>query len=207
MGLFSKDIKSMDDLFLHTLQDIFYAEKLIVKALPKMIEKATNRELTSGLSNHLHETEGQIARLEQVFAKLGQTPRGIDCPAIDGLIKEADEVAGEVDDTKVLDAAIIGSAQAVEHYEIARYGTLIAWAGELGHDNVISLLNANLKEEKATDKKLNALAEGTVNRRATGRAAIGRDSAAPRSGSTRAATHGLTKKRTGKAKRAARKKK
>src|SRR5215510_9064592 len=193
MGLFSKDIKSMDDLFLHTLQDIFYAEKLIVKALLKMIEKATNRELTSGLSNHLHETEGQIARLEQVFAKLGQTPRGIDCPSIDGLIKEADEVAGEVDDTKVLDAAIIGSAQAVEHYEIARYGTLIAWAGELGHDNVISLLNANLKEEKATDKKLNALAEGTVNRRATGRAATTRDAAA-RSGSVRAATHGLTKK-------------
>ena len=160
MGLFSKDIKSMDDLFLHTLQDIFYAENQIVKALPKLIEKATNRELTSGLSKHLRETEGQIARLEKVFAKLGQTPRGIDCPAIDGLIKEADEVAGEVDNSKVLDAAIIGSAQAVEHYEIARYGTLIAWAEELGHDNVISLLNANLKEEKAADKKLNALAEG-----------------------------------------------
>jgi ferritin-like metal-binding protein YciE len=206
MGLFSKDIKSMDDLFLHTLRDIFYAENQIVKALPKLIEKATNRELTSGLSSHLRETEGQIVRLEQVFAKLGQTPRGIDCPAIDGLIKEADEVAGEVDNTKVLDAAIIGSAQAVEHYEIARYGTLIAWAEELGHDNVISLLNANLKEEKAADKKLNALAEGTVNRRATGHAAIGRDSAAPRSGSTRAATHGLTNKRTGNAKRASRKK-
>lgn len=205
MGLFSKDIKSMDDLFLHTLRDIFYAENQIVKALPKLIEKATNRELTSGLSHHLHETEGQIARLEQVFAKLGQTPRGIDCPAIDGLIKEADEVAGEVDDSKVLDAAIIGSAQAVEHYEIARYGTLIAWAEELGHDNVVSLLNANLKEEKAADKKLNALAEGTVNRRAAG-AGTGRDSAA-RSGSVRAATHGLTKKRTGKAKRASRRKK
>ena len=206
MGLFTKDIKSMDDLFLHTLRDIFYAENQIVKALPKLIEKATNRELTSGLSHHLHETEGQIARLEQVFAKLGQTPRGIDCPAIDGLIKEADEVAGEVDNSKVLDAAIIGSAQAVEHYEIARYGTLIAWAEELGHDNVISLLNANLKEEKAADKKLNALAEGTVNRRATG-AGTGRDRAAPRAGSIRAATHGLTKKRTGKAKRAPRKKK
>ena len=207
MGLFSKDIKSMDDLFLHTLRDIFYAENQIVKALPKLIEKATNRELTSGLSHHLRETEGQIARLEQVFAKLGQTPRGIDCPAIDGLIKEADEVAGEVDDSKVLDAAIIGSAQAVEHYEIARYGTLIAWAEELGHDNVISLLNANLKEEKAADKKLNALAEGTVNRRATGRTGTSRASAAPRAGSIRAATHGLTKKRTGKAKRSPRRKK
>jgi ferritin-like metal-binding protein YciE len=205
MGLFSKDIKSMDDLFLHTLQDIFYAENRIVRALPKLIEKATNRELAAGLRSHLRETEGQVERLEQVFAKLGQTPRGVDCPAIDGLIKEADEVAGEVDDSKVLDAAIIGSAQAVEHYEIARYGTLIAWAEELGHANVVGLLNANLKEEKAADKKLNALAEGTVNRRATGRAGATRDSAQSRAGSTRAAAHGLTSKRTGKVKPARRK--
>jgi ferritin-like metal-binding protein YciE len=201
MGLFSKDIKSMDDLFLHTLQDIFYAEKQIVKSLPKLIEKATNRELASGLRNHLRETEGQVERLEQVFTKLGHTPRGVDCPAIDGLIKEADEVAGEVDDTKVLDAAIIGSAQAVEHYEIARYGTLIAWAQELGHANVINLLKANLKEEKAANLKLNALAEGTVNRRATGRTAAGRPGAESRAGSTRAAAQGLTRKRTGRVKR------
>lgn len=205
MGLFSKDIKSMDDLFLHTLQDIFYAENRIVRALPKLIEKATNRELAAGLRSHLRETEGQVERLEQVFAKLGQTPRGVDCPAIDGLIKEADEVAGEVDDSKVLDAAIIGSAQAVEHYEIARYGTLIAWADELGHANVVSLLKANLKEEKAANNKLNALAEGTVNRRATGRTVASRDSAQSRAGSTRAAAHGLTKKRTGKVRRARRK--
>jgi ferritin-like metal-binding protein YciE len=171
MGLFSKDIKSMDDLFLHTLQDVYYAENQIVKALPKLIDKATNRELTTGLRDHLRETEIQVARLEQVFERLGQEPKGVDCPAIDGLITEADEVAGEVEDKKVLDAAIIGSAQAVEHYEISRYGTLIAWAKELGHDNVVSLLNANLKEEKATDKKLNGLAEGGVNRRATGRTA------------------------------------
>ena len=171
MGLFSKDIKSMEDLFLHTLQDVFYAENQIVKALPKLIDKATNRELTTGLRDHLRETENQVARLEQVFEKFGHKPKGVDCPAIDGLIKEADEVAGEVDDKKVLDAAIIGSAQAVEHYEMSRYGTLIAWAKELGHDNVVSLLNANLKEEKAADKKLNGLAEGGVNRRATGRTA------------------------------------
>jgi hypothetical protein len=95
----------------------------------------------------------------------------VDCPAIDGLIKEADEMAGEVADKKVLDAAIIGSAQAVEHYEISRYGTLIAWAEALGHGNVVSLLSANLKQEKAADKRLNGLAEGGVNRRATGRAA------------------------------------
>ena len=169
MGLFSKDIKSMEDLFLHTLQDIYYAENQIVKSLPKMIEKATSTQLTAGLRTHLRETEGQVKRLEQVFKKLGQEPKGTDCPAIDGIIKEADEVAGEVEDKKVLDAAIVGSAQAVEHYEISRYGTLIAWARELGHNNVIPLLNANLKEEKATDKKLTVLAEGKVNRRASGR--------------------------------------
>ena len=134
MGLFSKDIKSMEDLFLHTLQDVYYAENQIVKSLPKMIEKSTNRELASGLRNHLAETEQQVSRLDQVFKALGQTPTGTDCPAMDGLIKEADNVAGEVDDKKVLDAAIIGSAQAIEHYEISRYGTLIAWAEELGHD-------------------------------------------------------------------------
>jgi ferritin-like metal-binding protein YciE len=171
MGLFSKDIKSMEDLFLHSLQDVYYAENQIVKALPKMIDKATNRELSAGLREHLRETEKQVTRLEQVFERLGQKPKGVDCPAIDGLISEADEVAGEVDDKKVLDAAIIGSAQAVEHYEISRYGTLIAWAEELGHDSVVSLLNANLREEKAADKKLNTLAEGKVNRRATGRSA------------------------------------
>ena len=166
MGLFSKDIKSMDDLFLHTLQDVYYAENQIVKALPKLIDGATSRELAAGLRNHLRETEIQVTRLEQVFEKLGQTPRGVDCPAIDGLIKEADEVAGEVDDKKVLDAAIIGSAQAVEHYEISRYGTLIAWAQELGHDGIVRLLNANLKEEKAADKKLSGLAEGGINQSA-----------------------------------------
>jgi ferritin-like metal-binding protein YciE len=165
--------------------------------LPKLIDKATNRELAAGLREHLRETEGQVTRLEQVFEKLGQTPKGVDCPAIDGLIKEADEVAGEVADKKVLDAAIIGSAQAVEHYEISRYGTLIAWAGELGHDNVVSLLNANLKQEKAADKKLNSLAEGGVNRRASGRAA----SKAP---ARRAAASSATvKRKTGTAKRSA----
>ena len=195
MGLFSKDIKSMEDLFLHSLQDIYYAENQIVKALPKMIDKATNRQLSAGLREHLRETENQVSRLEQVFERLGQTPRGVDCPAIDGLITEADEVAGEVDDKKVLDAAIIGSAQAVEHYEISRYGTLMAWAEELGHDNVLSLLNANLKEEKAADKKLSTLAEGKVNRRATG-------STGTRKTARRAAASSTTvKRKTGAVKR------
>jgi ferritin-like metal-binding protein YciE len=167
MGLFTKDIKSMEELFLHTLQDVYYAENQIVKSLPTMIEKSTNRELAKGLREHLRETEGQVTRLEKVFERLGEEPKGTDCPAIDGLIKEADEVAGEVEDKQVLDAAVIGSAQAIEHYEISRYGTLIAWAEELGH-NVTSLLNANLREEKAADKKLSMLAGRKVNPRATG---------------------------------------
>jgi ferritin-like metal-binding protein YciE len=197
MGLFSRDIKTMEDLFLHTLQDVYYAENQILKALPKMIEKATNRELSAGLRAHLRETEGQVTRLEQVFEKIGQTPKGVDCPAIDGLIKEANEVAGEVDDKRVLDAAIIGSAQAVEHYEISRYGTLIAWAGELGHGNVVSLLNANLKEEKAADRKLNTLAEGKVNRRASGRTASRPARRAAASSSTVKRKTGAAKQRVG----------
>jgi ferritin-like metal-binding protein YciE len=158
MGLFTKDIKTMDDLFLHGLKDIYYAEQQITKALPKMIEKATNRDLAQGLRTHLEETKKQIERLEQVFKKLDQQPKGTDCPAIDGLIEEANETAGEVDDKAVLDAALIAAAQAVEHYEIARYGTLIAWAHELGHDEVVRFLTTNLNEEKAADSKLNNIA-------------------------------------------------
>ena len=167
MGLFTKDIKSMDDLLIHGLQDIYYAEQQILKALPKMIDKATNRDLVTGLKNHLEETNKQIGRLDQAFKKLGQTPKGADCPAIDGLIKEADELAGEIADKEVLDAAIVASAQAVEHYEMARYGTLIAWAEALGHDDIVRYLKTNLNEEKAADTKLTtvALRKG-VNRKA-----------------------------------------
>jgi ferritin-like metal-binding protein YciE len=167
MGLFTKDIETMDDLLLHGLKDIYYAENQILKSLPKMIDKATNRELSKGLRDHLEETKDQVARLDQVFKKLGQDPKGVQCPAINGLITEADELAGEVADKEVLDAAIIGAAQSVEHYEIARYGTMIAWAHELGHDDVVRLLTTNLNEEKAADKKLStvALRKG-VNRRA-----------------------------------------
>ena len=158
MGLFTKDIKTMDDLFLHGLQDIYYAEQQITKALPKMIEQATNRDLAQGLRMHLEETKKQIERLDQVFKKLNQQPKGTNCPAIDGLIEEANETAGEVDDKSVLDAAIISAAQAVEHYEMARYGTLIAWARELGHDEVVRFLTTNLNEEKAADSKLSNIA-------------------------------------------------
>jgi ferritin-like metal-binding protein YciE len=165
MGLFTKDIRSMDDLLLHGLQDVYYAENQIVKALPKLIDKATNRELTKGLRDHLEETKKQIERLDQAFKKLGKEPQGVKCPAIDGLIEEGDEIAGEVADKDVLDAAIVGAAQAVEHYEIARYGTLIAWAESLGHDDIVRFLTTNLNEEKAADKKLSTVAL-RVNRKA-----------------------------------------
>jgi len=158
MGLFTKDIKTMEDMFVHGLQDIYYAEHQITRALPKMIEKATNRDLAAGLKSHLEETNTQIERLQRVFQKLGKAPNATDCPAIDGLIKEADATAGEIDDKAVLDAAIVASAQAVEHYEIARYGTLIAWAEELGHDDVVRFLTTNLNEEKAANTKLNTVA-------------------------------------------------
>jgi ferritin-like metal-binding protein YciE len=167
MGFFSKDIQTMDDLLLHGLQDVYYAENQIVKSLPKLIDKATNRDLSKGLRDHLEETKNQIARLDQVFKRLGRDPKGVNCPAIDGLISEADELAGDVEDKEVLDAAIVGSAQAVEHYEMARYGTLIAWAEALGHDDITRLLNTNLNEEKAADKKLSTVAvRKGVNRKA-----------------------------------------
>jgi ferritin-like metal-binding protein YciE len=168
VGLFSKDIKTMEDLFLHGLQDIYYAEQQITKALPKMIDQATTRDLAQGLKSHLEETNKQIERLDQVFKKLGQKPSGTDCPAaIDGLIKESNETSGEIDDKSVLDAAIVANAQAVEHYEIARYGTLIAWAEELGHDDIVRFLTTNLNEEKAANTKLNTIAlRKGVNRKA-----------------------------------------
>ena len=166
MGLFSKDIATLDDLFVHTLQDIYYAEHQITKALPKMIEKASDPQLKQGFETHLRETEGQIARLERVFEMHGEKPRQVDCPAIDGIIKEADEIAGDVADKAVLDAALIAAAQAVEHYEITRYGTLIAWAKQLGRDDCAAILAETLAEEKSTDDKLTRMAETTANARA-----------------------------------------
>ena len=163
MGLFSKDIETLDDLFVHTLQDIYYAEKQITKALPKMIEKASDAELKQGFETHLDETRKQITRVEQVFQMHGAKAKGVDCPAIDGIIKEANEVAGDVDDKEVLDAALIAAAQAVEHYEITRYGTLIAWAKQLGRDDCASVLAETLDEEKAADEKLTEVAELRVN--------------------------------------------
>lgn len=163
MGFFSKDIKTLDDLFVHTLRDIYYAEKEIKKALPDMIDKATNPQLKRGFEKHLKETEGHIMNVEQVFEMHGVKAKAVKCPAIDGILEEANEVAGEVDDKQVLDAALIAAAQAVEHYEMTRYGTLVAWAKQLGRTDCASVLEKNLKEEKATDKKLTEMAENQVN--------------------------------------------
>src|SRR5437868_1995484 len=164
MGLFSKDIKTMGDLFVHTLRDIYYAENQIVKALPDMIEKATDPQLKQSFQTHLTETKGHVKRVEEVFKMHGVEVKGVTCPAIDGIIEEANDVAGEVDDKQVLDAALIAAAQAVEHYEIARYGTLVAWAKQLGRSDCASVLQQNLEEEKAVDKKLTQMAEASINR-------------------------------------------
>jgi ferritin-like metal-binding protein YciE len=166
MGLFTKDIKTMDDLFMHQLQDIYYAEQQIVKNLPTMIEKATSSELKSGFEAHLNETRNHVKRLDDVFAALGKSAKGVDCEAMDGILEEAESIMSDVDDKEVLDAALVASAQAVEHYEITRYGTLIAWAKQLNLTNVVSPLEQNLEEEKAADLKLTGLAEAGINRRA-----------------------------------------
>lgn len=166
MGFFSRDIKTLDDLFVHTLRDIYYAENQIVKSLPDMISKASDPQLKQGFEKHLRETQMQIQRLEQVFGKLGIDATGVNCPAIDGIIEEAQEIAGEAAEPAVMDAALLASAQAVEHYEITRYGTLISWAQTLGRTDCIQLLEQNLNEEKMTDKSLTQIGESWVNRRA-----------------------------------------
>lgn len=163
MGFFSKDIKTLDDLFVHTLQDVYYAEQQIESALPDMIDKATNPQLRQGFETHLRETQGHIKRVEQVFQMHGVAAKAVNCPAIDGIIEEANEVVGDVDDKQVLDAALIAAAQAVEHYEITRYGTLVEWAKQLGRPDCAEVLKQNLDEEKATDKKLTMLAESKIN--------------------------------------------
>lgn len=166
MALFSKDIESFEKLYLHMLQDIYYAEKQIEKSLPEMIEKASNPELKEGFAGHLEETHGHVERLEEVFRLNGEEPQGTTCPAIDGIIKEANDVAGDIADQNVLDAALAAAAQAVEHYEMTRYGTLIAWSNELGRPECAEILKKTLEEEKAADEKLNKIAESRLNRAA-----------------------------------------
>lgn len=158
--------KTLEDLFLDTLKDIYFAEKQIVKALPKMAKAAQDDELRMGFEKHLKETEGHVARLEQVFEIIGETARGKTCEAIQGILEEGKEIMETFADSPALDAGLISSAQAVEHYEITRYGTLRTWAKQLGRADVVKLLEATLGEEKATDQKLTDLAEGGENARA-----------------------------------------
>ncbi|UXN74847.1 ferritin-like domain-containing protein [Devosia sp. A8/3-2] len=158
--------KTLDDLFLDTLKDIYYAERQIVKTLPKMAKAATAPELKAGFEQHLSETEGHVERLEQVFELLGKTPRGKTCDAILGIIEEGKSIMDEFKNTPALDAGLVAAAQAVEHYEIARYGTLKSWAELLGMKQAVALFDATLKEEIATDKKLSRVASVSVNKKA-----------------------------------------
>jgi ferritin-like metal-binding protein YciE len=185
MGFFSKDIKTMNDLFMHGLEDLYYAENQIAKSLPDMIEKATNPQLRAGFEKHLSETEKHIQRLEQVFELLDADAKGEKCPAIDGILKESKELMGEIDDEDVMNVGIIAAAQAVEHYEITRYGALIAWATELGRGDCVPLFKANLAEEKATDQKLTALAERRINPKAETKSEGGKKPAKRAAGSAR----------------------
>lgn len=159
-------MKTLEDLFVHFLKDIYYAEKQILKALPKMAEAVESPQLTKAFEKHLKETEGQVERLEKVFKLLDMAPRGEKCPAILGLIEEGEEIMEKGEDPDAIDAGLLADAQAVEHYEIARYGTLIAWAQQLGYKEAIPLLKATLDEEKNTDKALTQLAEASLNKQA-----------------------------------------
>ncbi|MBH0238958.1 YciE/YciF ferroxidase family protein [Methylobrevis albus] len=157
---------TLDDLFLDTLKDVYHAEKQVLRALPKMAKSATSDELRQAFETHLQETDGQIQRLEQVFELLGKRPQGKPCAAMQGLVDEGKEIMDEYKGSDALDPGLVAAAQAVEHYEIARYGTLIAWAGQLGMKDAVALLKQTLEEEKKTDKLLSGLAAQGVNRKA-----------------------------------------
>jgi ferritin-like metal-binding protein YciE len=150
-------------LFVHTLKDVYFAENTIIKALPKMIKAAKSKALKQAFEKHLKETDAQIERLDKVFKLIEMKPASVPCEAIKGILKEGDEVADEFSDSKALDAGLIAAAQAVEHYEIARYGALRTWAEELGLDDAAKLLQETLTEEEETDQALSALAEDKIN--------------------------------------------
>ncbi|MBR0793779.1 ferritin-like domain-containing protein [Bradyrhizobium jicamae] len=159
--------KDLNDLFVDTLKDIYYAEKQIYKALPKMAKAAASDQLRAAFEKHHDETEGQIERLEQIFEQLGKPARGKRCDAIEGILDEGKEIMDEYADTQALDAGLLAAAQAVEHYEISRYGTLKTWANQLGHKDAIKLLDATLAEERKTDDALSKLAQSSVNAEAS----------------------------------------
>jgi ferritin-like metal-binding protein YciE len=159
-------LKNLSDLFEHTLQDVYFAENFIYKKLPTMIEKSSNASLARLFKDHRTETGSQIERLKKVFEVLGMKPTSVECPAIEGIVEEAEGLIDEIDDKETLDAALIAAAQAVEHYEITRYGTLLTWAKLLGYDEAIGYLRDNIEEEKSADSKLTRLAEDRLNKKA-----------------------------------------
>ncbi len=159
-------IENLSDLFLHTVKDIYFAENQIVKALPKMVKASDSKELAHAFEAHLEETKEQITRLEKVFKLLGKKPEGEKCPAIEGILKEGEELMKEIKDPDTRDAAMIAAAQAVEHYEITRYGTLVSWGELLGLTDAVKILAVTLKEEHGADAKLNKLAENKLNKQA-----------------------------------------
>ena len=158
--------KSLDDLFHDTLKDIYYAERKILKTLPKLVKAAQSPELKAAFEKHRDQTVGHVERLVEVFDIFGQRPVGKTCPAIDGILEEGAEIMEDFKGTAALDAGLIGAAQAVEHYEIARYGTLKRWAQNLGLDDAVELLNATLREESQTDTDLSGLADQIANPKA-----------------------------------------
>jgi ferritin-like metal-binding protein YciE len=162
----AKQAKTLDDLFHETLKDIYYAEKKILAALPKMAKAAQSDDLRAAFEKHHGETEGQVARLEKVFALIEQPAKGKKCDAIEGLLDEGKEIMTEFKGSPALDAGLLAAAQAVEHYEISRYGTLKTWAEKLGLQQAVRLLDQTLTEEKSTDEALTELAEAAVNQEA-----------------------------------------
>ena len=161
-----REPKKLDELFHDTLKDIYFAEKKILSALPKMAKAARNGELQAAFEKHHGETETHVSRLEQVFSAIDAKPQGMTCDAIMGIIEEGQEIMKEYKGSPALDAGLVAAAQAVEHYEISRYGTLRTWADELGLSDAVKLLEATLSEEKATDEALSQIAETVVNQEA-----------------------------------------
>jgi ferritin-like metal-binding protein YciE len=155
--------KTLEDLFLHQLKDLYFAEKQIVKTLPKLAKKTTSEDLRKAFQKHLQETNGHVTRLEQVFELLGKPAQAVPCEAIKGILEEGAEIMEKFDGTEALDAGLAAAAQAVEHYEIARYGTLKCWAKEIGFSEIAGILDQTLQEEKKTDALLTQIAESSVN--------------------------------------------
>jgi ferritin-like metal-binding protein YciE len=175
MGIFSSNIAGFDALFVDVLEQIYYAERQIPAQLETMISKATAPELKAGFQQHIQETLGQIDRLEQVFRLLGKEPQEVTCPAFDGIAKAGNGMISKIQDDQLLDAFLTHAAQMVEHYEIVQYGTLTAWAREMGLEEAATLLHQTLEEEKATDEKLTRIAESRLNARADNQTSVSSD--------------------------------